>query len=113
VGEASVVDYTDAQLQQLINRGWINEDRLRRATLQNLLNAGLNEGQAAELRAVLQGAFSCRPITLRCSMHVAEACLFEGHPLHAWFVGAPSAKLVRHVCSTVGPCSSCTECGWV
>jgi hypothetical protein len=119
LGEASVVDYTDAQLQQLINRGWINENRLRLATLQNLLDAGLSKGQAAQLRAVLQGAF--KPPTHHTALFdgVAEACCSRGTPctlvcgcthvchtsqccLHAWHASIPSEQWAHalFLCST-------------
>lgn len=52
--------YSDDNLQQLIGRGYDDEQSLQVASREGLLAARLNDGQADELRAVFQGAL-CSP----------------------------------------------------
>jgi hypothetical protein len=73
-------DYTDEQLAQLIGKGYVNERRLRAASRDGLLAAGLNDGQADELRAAFQGVLCFPQQNGSCLSAWFGACLVAAEP---------------------------------
>jgi hypothetical protein len=98
VGVVRAQDITDAQLQQLLDRRFNSKRRLRLASKQHLMNAGLELGQALEVVAAFQGAFPSMQLKLPLgAVKLSPSACFRITSYACLLLSSPAA--VKH-----GPC---------